>query len=55
MAVAGAFDRILTLIILGLIAWMIYESWRGNNILNRFVGQKNNVDLGGKQFGIRKH
>jgi len=55
MAVEGAFDRILTLVILALVGWMVYESRRGNNILDRFVGKKDSINISGEQFGIRKH
>jgi len=54
----GAFDRFLALVIIGILFWMIYESRRGNNLLERFTSGNRNIgnnNIGGNQFGIRKH
>lgn len=53
MAIDGAFDRILVIVILLLLAWIIYEKRKGNEILGRFFQSR--IDTGGNNFGIRKH
>jgi hypothetical protein len=56
MALEGAFDRFLALAIIGFLGWMIYESRRGNKMLDRFIHSKDvSSGMDGTQFGIRKH